>query len=303
MIKRFRGRNGEKLVLDSYDEILKQWNVPVDEADIHTSFGETHVIKSGNPSNPSLLLFHGVGDNSALMWLLNAKDLCSRFYIIAVDTLGGPNKSVPSPAYFKGMDSIAWIDEIVETLGINTLYTVGVSNGALFAQVYAARRPNKVIKTVCMAGSVYVAAKSDILWRMLKIFFPEALFPNKRNTQKLMKKLCGTNTADLLSNELFMQHWLYLLKYNNPQAMMFHRVESLTTNELNILRNKALFLIGDCDRLNYHAKSLETLRANQMNYKILKDTGHALNHEHPEIITGEVLPFLLEQPGSKSCKP
>lgn len=58
------------------------------ELDIATPYGTTHCITAGDKSLPPLLLFHGVGDNSAVMWLLNMKELARHFYCIAVETLG-----------------------------------------------------------------------------------------------------------------------------------------------------------------------------------------------------------------------
>lgn len=85
--------------------------------DIDTTYGTTHVIACGNEDNPPLVLFHGVGDDSALMWNYNAKFLSEHYRIYAVDTIGGPGKSVPS-----------------------------VSHGGYLAQLYALHRLERVKK-------------------------------------------------------------------------------------------------------------------------------------------------------------
>ena len=111
-MKVFKSKKAEKLVLDTYNQLLVMWDVDIEERDISTSYGSTHVVLCGNEANPPLILFHGVGDNSALMWIYNAKALSHHFRVIAVDTIGGPGKSVPNKKYSKDFDDAKWIDEI-----------------------------------------------------------------------------------------------------------------------------------------------------------------------------------------------
>lgn len=63
-----------------------------------------------------MILFHGVGDDSALMWVYNAKRLGERYKLYAIDTMGGPGKSVPNENYNKDFDDIKCIDEVLNGL-------------------------------------------------------------------------------------------------------------------------------------------------------------------------------------------
>ncbi|WP_258377626.1 alpha/beta fold hydrolase [Paenibacillus illinoisensis] len=58
------------------------------------------------------------------------------------------------------------------------------------------------------------------------------------------------------------------------------------------MRDKVLFLIGEYDRLSNYPKAIRRLKDNQMNYKIIPDTGHAINHEQANLINMEVIRFL-----------
>ena len=62
---------------------------------------------------------------------------------------------------------------------------------------------------------------------------------------------------------------------------------------INVFRDKALFLIGDFDRLMYHPSVIKILKVNNLNYKIINNTGHILNIEQPELISKEINTFLL----------
>jgi pimeloyl-ACP methyl ester carboxylesterase len=113
MIKVFKNEKGKERAIESYNKLLGSWDVEAVEMDIQTKCGTTHCIIAGNKENPPLLMFHGVGDNSAVMWLLNMKELSQHFYCIAIDTIGGPGKSVPNDKFNKNeFDQIEWINEI-----------------------------------------------------------------------------------------------------------------------------------------------------------------------------------------------
>ncbi len=295
MVKVYKSGKGKSEILKTYDRLLKNWGIDFEETDIDTRYGMTHIIKVGNKENPPLVLFQGVGDDSALMWTYNAKALAEKFHIIAVDTIGGPGKSKPNKAYGKGFDMCDWVDDILSALGLDRVHMAGVSNGAYITQTYGAKRPEKTNKLVCMAGGFVVGYKSPGLFallKMFKVFFPEALFPSDKNNLKLINKLCGMNSNKIIENEYMISHWNALLKYFNGISMRYHKITSLSDSEIKIIRKKALFVIGDSDPISYSEKSIKNFEENEMRYIILKDTGHALNHERADEINEIVIDFL-----------
>jgi len=176
--------------------LVRAWGIPVTETDVQTPYGLTHLLLAGDPVNPPLLLFHGVGDDSAMMWLHNAQALAARFRLIAVDTIGGPGKSEPNAAYFGQFDQVIWMDSILDALGLDQVYIAGVSNGAYLTELYIARRPERVIRAVVMAGGLAVKGARSPIWRMMMVFLPEALY----------------------QQEELMHHWLLLLNTSTIAA-------------------------------------------------------------------------------------
>lgn len=156
MMKVYRSDKAKGNIYRTYDQLLTQWEVEVEEKDITTTYGTTHIILCGDKNKPPLVLFHGVGDNSALMWIFNAKELAKHFRIYAVDTIGGPGKSCPNSKYNKDFDTIKWLDEVFDSLELEQTYVAGVSNGSFMAHHYGIIRPDRVIKMICMSGSVSV---------------------------------------------------------------------------------------------------------------------------------------------------
>ena len=133
-MKIYRTKKQQKIILETYDKLLNEWVCPFLEKDIATSYGTTHIIEAGKDGAPPLVLFHGVGDDSALMWIYNAAFLAEHFKLYAVDTLGGPGKSVPNGNYNADFDDTLWIDEILNGLKLDRAFFAGVSHGAYRVQ-------------------------------------------------------------------------------------------------------------------------------------------------------------------------
>ena len=135
--KVYKNAKAGKMILESYDALLKQWGAEINEMDISGRYGSTHVLETGDKNKSPLVLFHGVGDDAALMWIYNAKELGKHFHIFAVDTIGGPGKSVLGAGYDKTFDDEIWITELLDKLGLDKIFMAGVSNGAYLTQMYS----------------------------------------------------------------------------------------------------------------------------------------------------------------------
>lgn len=291
-MKRYKSQEGQALIHESYDQLLHSWSVAHEQQQIMTSYGNTHVIIAGEKVNPPLLLLHGVGDNSAMMWIYNIEQLSKCFYVVAVDAIGGSGKSEPNEQYYKGFDQSVWLDELLESLGIEETKIAGVSYGAYLAYHYAIMRPSKVRKIVCLAGRV-ASSQGEVMRTMIKAFLPEALFPTEKNSKKLLRKLCGPNYTVFENNTVLMNHWYYLLKYFNNKSMMQHKTIIFNDTQLQLLRDKSLFIIGEQDILSNYPKAIHKLRDNQLNYKIVKQAGHAVNHEQADEVSADICSYLL----------
>ncbi|GAB6926208.1 hypothetical protein JCM10914A_01910 [Paenibacillus sp. JCM 10914] len=94
-MKRFKLDVGRQYVYASYDRLLGGWNVAYTEQDIHTTYGTTHIITAGSPDRPPLLLLHGTADNSALMWIYNARELSNHYFLLLLIISEGREKANP----------------------------------------------------------------------------------------------------------------------------------------------------------------------------------------------------------------
>ena len=290
-MKVYKSSKAKENIYKTYDELLAQWEVAVEEKNISTTYGTTHVILCGEESNPPLVLFHGVGDDSALMWIFNAKELMKHFCIYAIDTMGGPGKSCPNEKYTKAFDEIKWLDDVFDGLGLERAFVAGVSNGSYITQHYGIMRPDRVIKMICMSGSVSVKENGNPIKTMLKVFLPEALFPTKKNVIKLIKKLTGNNSGVFTDNASIMQHYTYLLKGFNNMAMSYHKVKFFDEKQLLTIKDKILFLCGESDPMGDPDNIKAILTKYHMNYHFFQGVGHGINHEISDEINKRMIQY------------
>jgi pimeloyl-ACP methyl ester carboxylesterase len=91
----YKSDQGQRLVENSYRELLARWSTPSRQFHVPTRFGQTYVISCGVPGQlPPLVLFHGSGSNSA-MWLNDMAIWGSNREVYAIDMIGEPGLSAP----------------------------------------------------------------------------------------------------------------------------------------------------------------------------------------------------------------
>lgn len=292
MIKVFKNQKCMKAVLKSYDELLKMWDIEYVEKEVETSFGSTHCILAGKEENPPLVLFHGVGDHSAVMWAPNIKKLSEKFFCIAVDTLGGPGKSVLGEKYEKKcFNQQQWINEIVDYFHLEKFNMAGVSNGAAMVLSYLTKESHKINKAVCIEGGI-ISSPLKSLISTLGMMFPEILFPTNSNLLNVLKKLCSPDSHFIERYPEISQHLILLMKSHNRKAMFVHTLEKYDKNKCLQVKDKLYFLIGE-HMVKQRKAFIEILQDGKYKYKIVQSAGHALNHEQPEMTNDEVISFLL----------
>ncbi len=291
-MKKYRSEKRGRAILETYDRILASWQCETKEKDFETEYGTTHVIEFGKPDGPVLVLFHGVGDDSALMWIYNARELGKHFHLYAIDTMGGPGKSVPNGKYNREFDNVRWIDGVLDALDIEKAFFAGVSMGGYLVQIYTLMRPERVLKTISISGTVPVGGKKNSMAAMMKIFLPEALFPTDKNVTKLLRKLSGENYAVFTGNKEIMAHYKSLLKGFNNMAMGYHKLHAFTPEEVGQIRDKVTYLVGMEDPFE-KIGGRKVLEQNHMNAVFYEKAGHGLNHERAEEINRKMITILL----------
>jgi len=286
----YKSESGRLRLEASYNGLLAQWGTPVSEQDVDGSFGATHVVEAGSPSAPPLVLLHGVGDNSAVMWLLNAAAWSARYHCFAIDTIGGPGKSVPNARYFESFDQVEWLTETLDALSLRKADMVGVSNGAYMAYNYVVSCPGRVRRVVCIEGGMVTDPLKATVGTM-KLLFPEILLPTDVNMRRILAKLSSPESTVYTDHPEIVDHIILAMRVHNRRAMFRHRVNRYDPEADTDLRERMLFLLGS-HRLQDKRSFVDLLEAGGYAYRVVSRAGHGLNHEQAQIVNEAVLGFL-----------
>jgi pimeloyl-ACP methyl ester carboxylesterase len=136
-----------------YDEAIGLSEVPVEESDVETAFGTTHLLSGGCvAATPHRTARHGdLLDNVA-----SAAAGTGGYQVRMLDSVGDVSKSVATGVLSSPARVVDWIDEALDRLGVGRAAFVAASTGAWMATHYAMARPDRVerLAFVCPAGIV-----------------------------------------------------------------------------------------------------------------------------------------------------
>ncbi len=168
----YKSVTGKKKILKLYDEQLGRLKTVYSDKWISTSFGETHLIETGNLVGIPLLVFHG-GNATTAYNLLACDFLMNDFHIYAVDTIGHPGKSAEVSLSARNYDYGKWAGEVIDALGYESICCFGGSFGAGILAKLMCAAPEKVQR-----AGLYVPAgiKNASAINSMSMMFPMIMY-------------------------------------------------------------------------------------------------------------------------------
>ncbi|MFF7131358.1 alpha/beta fold hydrolase [Streptomyces sp. NPDC008196] len=144
----------------AYDKVLAKWPADREALRVPTPFGTTHVNACGPADAPPLVLLPGGGGATSTSWYAQAAHLARTRRVLAVDLIGAPGRSEPAADRHPRTvaDLVAWLDALLDGLGIERADVGGHSYGAWIALHHALRAPDRMRRlflldpTQCFAG-------------------------------------------------------------------------------------------------------------------------------------------------------
>jgi pimeloyl-ACP methyl ester carboxylesterase len=131
--------------------------------------GDMHVVESGTPGAPALLLIHGSAA-SLVCWDLVVTALADHYRVIRVDLLGCGKSTTPTGAGGYDIPTQARrVAAVLDTLGVSTVTAIGHSSGCTVATALAEQRPDSVAALALIDFGPTLAAKTPekLLLRLL----------------------------------------------------------------------------------------------------------------------------------------
>ncbi|WP_374115660.1 alpha/beta fold hydrolase [Streptomyces sp. NK15101] len=154
----------------AYDELRARWPESTEERDVATPYGPTRVHAYGPPDGSPLVLLPG-GSATGLVWFANAPALGERYRIHAVDLMGDAGRTRRQGRPLRNADDLtAWLDALLDGLGLTRTHLCGHSYGAWLAARYASHAPSRVDRLALVDPTrVFAGFRPGYLLRALPV--------------------------------------------------------------------------------------------------------------------------------------
>jgi pimeloyl-ACP methyl ester carboxylesterase len=271
-----------------YDEALRRWPVPFDTFFVGTRYGKTHVIVSGDPASPPLVMTHPMGVGG-FVWSTIIAALSEHRRAYALDTIGDVGKSVladPDRYPKKGRDYSAWLDDVFTGLDLTAADMVAGSMGGWIAMNHAIYAPERLRRLVLL-GPMGLAP-----WRatlgVLGPFMSQQLRPTEAKLEAIITRSLGE--GERVNREF--RPWMRIMGYTKPRVgQPFH----IRAGKLRIIKAPTLLFLGGKDGLIGSAPTAARRARRNITgceIEVLPDAGHVMSVDEPDLVSARIVEFL-----------
>ena len=289
-ISPFKSTQGEAEYIAAYEASMELWPVPYESIDVTTCYGRTHIIVCGSKDAFPVILLHG-GYASSTMWFPNVADLCPKFRILALDTIGEPGKSLPTQQNASKEDCAYWLESVINELGISKTHVVGLSRGGWLALNFALHVPQYLGKIALLSPAASFISLNTFFRVIAAAVMRIRVRPVLRTA--LYSWVAPGFKIDPIYTEQFILGLLYWNWEMGRKGYSGVMPSAFNTDELSQIHTPILMLIGDHDRLN-PPETLDLARQTipQLEGEMIPNAGHMLSMEQPELVDAYLLRFL-----------
>ncbi|MFF0740400.1 alpha/beta fold hydrolase [Streptomyces sp. NPDC004111] len=266
----------------AYDELLSRWPESTEERDVLTPFGPTRVHVYGRADGSPLVLLPG-GSATGLVWFANAPALGRRYRVYAVDLLGDAGRTERRGTPLRSAaDLTAWLDALLDGLGLARAHLCGHSYGAWLAATYALHAPRRVDRLALVEPTqVFAGFRPGYLLRAL----PTLIRPSEARARAFL----SWETADLRPDETWQR--LYALAGTLPGRKLIAGRRPRTAD----LTVPVLVLLAEHSRAHHAAKVADSARRTLPRGEVALLPGathHSLPLTVPEQLNERLMHFL-----------
>lgn len=266
-----------------YNTHLQQWPVPYECITVPTRHGQTHLIASGEPDMPPLVLFRGASGN-ALLWAASIAHLSQNFRTYAVDVIGESGKSAPTRPPYKGPAYGEWLVDVFDALQIERANVAGTSRGGWLTLKIAHFAPERVACIVPLCAEGLVPLSLRFFWHI----FPVLVFPSRKTVTNLLRFLTPPNLP--ISAYLVEERAIIYQTFRQSRL----RPPLFTDLELGQICAPTLLLYGEQDvvyNLDAIQKRAQRLPPNFW-VEVIPNAGHILDYDQPEAVSARMTAFI-----------
>ncbi|NKR69823.1 alpha/beta fold hydrolase [Rhodococcus hoagii] len=292
-IGRFKNDASREAHQRAYQAMEALWPVPSTLFDVPTSYGSTHVRRSGSGDKTPVVLLHSLGANS-LQWHFVVEDLSQDRAVYALDTIGTAGRSVQTAPLTTESDFATWISDVLNELDLDRVHLVGYSHGAWHATLMALHTPERLKSvTLIEPGGVFDKPSWGVLFKMIRF--------GMRRTDQNMRKMNEWMTPgyDIPSSQFACAKEAL----NYRPGISWARV--LEDDEVRSIIVPALVIYGaetvvaTPERAAARVASLLP----RADVEIYPDTGHGIVGQIPDRVIPRMLEFMHDHDQASEAKP
>jgi len=282
----WKSEEGQRAYLAAYDSAMRLWPVPFESRQVGTRFGSTHVVVSGSPASPPLVLLHAATGFGATQWYPNAAGISARRRMYAIDFIGSAGKGTQTRPLLNRADCGDWLADVIDGLGLVRADVAASSQGGWLALNLALLQPDRVgaLALLAPAGSIVPIRPLIRLFIKLGPMMPAWTGPPTIKGQFGGRAPVDDRIVRLLT--LHLAHFRYQQKAVFPTAF--------PEEELRRLECPVLLLVGDHERIYDPESTLKkaTRLLSDVEAELVEGVGHLINMERPEFVDERLLRFL-----------
>lgn len=283
-----------------YAAALKRLPLPYECITVDTRLGNTHLIKTGNPTGQPIVLLHGLMNN-ALIWEPQLPAL-QEFCVYAVDIIGQAGRSYPCRPSLLTDDYAHWLIDVLDQLQLENAAFVGLSMGALLALCLAAYTPDRVSRLALLSPAGLATIKARMLQRIIAANLPGR--DSAITMRDLMTYIFMNPDVPISHDTRHIIEFLELIaRYQktmiNPRAAFEGLLTGLPVNHTVLARcDMPSTVIVGADDVMFDAVQVVRNAAhylpNFVGAKIIPDSGHAMIYQQAEQVNVTLVDFLRQ---------
>ena len=282
-------------LMSIYEDRLRQWPVPFETFFAATRYGRTHVIASGDPAAPPVVLLHPEA-TSALAWAPMFPALAGRYRLYAPDTIGDVGRSELGDFGIypkKGGAFSAWLGDLYSELGITRADVIGASMGGWIAMHHAIRAPGKVRKLVLLGPMGLPTWRTTL--RLLGPMMSLALHPTDAKRDEMISR--GFGNGKRVNQE--MGPWMKIAGKCRGRVGWPVKIPDAALRAISA--PTLLFLGGQDGAVGSAAAAASRARRTiaQCQIEILPAAGHLMIFDEPAFIGSRTTDFLAGIPAGQ----
>jgi pimeloyl-ACP methyl ester carboxylesterase len=281
----YKSEKAKANCISIYEKTIHQWPLQFEQIDVNTSFGTTHIIKTGPKNAKPMILLHGQWA-TATMWLSIIKDLSQKHCTYAIDQIDDIGKSIPTRMIKNRNEYGTWMINVLDKLNVSQADIVGLSYGGFLATNMALIAPNRVNRLCLLAPGIPSFGPPTRSWAIHGL--PMTMFPNRKTAEWLVRGMSVKGYQK--GNHEFEQIIMGVLSLRSRIPIR----PKFNDDEFAKLQMPIQLLLGEKETMYDPKKAI--IRARKLiphiNTVLIKDAGHMLSTDQPELVKNNILQFI-----------